>query len=203
MKQILDIGCGKNKAKIKGAEVIGIDIAKIDGVIQHDLNKFPWPFKDNSFDEVIASHIVEHLDDVFKSMEEIHRVLKKGGVLKLYVPYFSNSFSYADPTHKHFFTLYTLNYWDRNSIVANVLNYYTNVRFNIRKRRLHFEFIPNPKTYKIYRKSHKWTFLKLRLFNIVMKRFNKIFTMFNNVYEHTFLCYMIPAKEIYAEMVKE
>lgn len=69
--KILDVGCGT--AKIKGA--IGIDRIKLDGVdIVHDLNKFPWLFKDKTFDEIYMNDIIEHLDDTIKVMEECCRL---------------------------------------------------------------------------------------------------------------------------------
>ena len=45
----LNIGCGK---KILNG-YINLDVVKLPGVdIVHDLNKYPWPFKDNYFDEI-------------------------------------------------------------------------------------------------------------------------------------------------------
>lgn len=69
--KILDIGCGNNK--MKGA--IGIDRVALPEVdIVHDLNSFPYPFEDNTFDEIYAAHIVEHLDSIIRVMEELHRI---------------------------------------------------------------------------------------------------------------------------------
>src|SRR2546422_11352113 len=70
---VLDIGCGRNKAP--GA--IGIDKIALPGVdIVHDLNSFPYPFGDSSFDEIYATHVIEHLDTIVGAMEEIHRLAK-------------------------------------------------------------------------------------------------------------------------------
>jgi len=44
------------------------------------------PFKDRSFDLVIASEVVEHLPDVEKAFSEMTRVLAPGGFLALTVP---------------------------------------------------------------------------------------------------------------------
>jgi SAM-dependent methyltransferase len=44
------------------------------------------PFKDNSFDEVVCSHCLEHLVDPWATLWEIHRVLKPGGRLLLLLP---------------------------------------------------------------------------------------------------------------------
>lgn len=37
------------------------------------------PFKDNSFDVILCNHVLEHIPNDMKAMQELHRVLKKGG----------------------------------------------------------------------------------------------------------------------------
>ena len=37
------------------------------------------PFKDNSFDVVFCNHVLEHITDDTKAMQELFRVMKKGG----------------------------------------------------------------------------------------------------------------------------
>ena len=74
----------------------------------HDLNKFPWPFKDNEFDFVLACHVLEHLYDIPKVMKEIHRITKKYGIIEIYVPYFNSFNAFRDCTHVRFFTWDTL-----------------------------------------------------------------------------------------------
>jgi SAM-dependent methyltransferase len=44
-------------------------------------------FKDESFDVVIANHVLEHIPEDFKAMQEFYRVLKKGGFAILQVPF--------------------------------------------------------------------------------------------------------------------
>ena len=59
--QVLDVGCGINK--YPGA--IGIDrIAGTRADVLCDLDRFPYPFADASFDEVRAVHVIEHVSDV-------------------------------------------------------------------------------------------------------------------------------------------
>lgn len=45
------------------------------------------PFEDESFDFVIANHVLEHVDDDLKAFIEIRRVLKLGGHAILQTPY--------------------------------------------------------------------------------------------------------------------
>jgi SAM-dependent methyltransferase len=67
----------------------------------HDLDKFPYPFENDYFDLIEADHILEHLTDPFKVMEELNRILKKDGVLIIRVPHFSRSMTH--PQHKRGF----------------------------------------------------------------------------------------------------
>lgn len=53
-------------------------------IIQGDATRLQ--FADNSFDVVVANHILEHIPDDVKAMSEILRVLKKDGVAVLQVP---------------------------------------------------------------------------------------------------------------------
>lgn len=130
--KILDVGCGKNKTE--GA--IGIDFCKIEGVdIIHDLNVFPYPFDDNTFDRVIMKHIIEHLDNIVRVMEEIHRICKPGAEVLIKTPHFSCRDSWRDPTHKYHLALDSFDYFTENT---SLTNYYTKARFEILKKELTF-----------------------------------------------------------------
>ena len=113
MKKILDLGCGNQKKP--GA--IGIDINPDTNVdVIHDLNKFPYPFEDSTFDEIYADNVIEHLDNVVKVMEEINRISKPEGLIIIKVPYFRSRYASIDPTHKHHFTLESFTYFDPDHI---------------------------------------------------------------------------------------
>lgn len=45
------------------------------------------PFAENSFDFIICNHVLEHIPDDTKAMEELYRVLAPGGTAILQVPY--------------------------------------------------------------------------------------------------------------------
>jgi len=99
----LDLGCGKNKAKgPDGQPYIGVDAISFEGVdVVHDLRCAPWPWEDNSIDEVFSSHFLEHLpgSDRIVFFNELHRVLKPGGKALIITPYWSHDCAYGDPTH--------------------------------------------------------------------------------------------------------
>ena len=44
------------------------------------------PLKDNSVDSIICSSVLEHIENPIVASKELHRVLKPGGILFVYVP---------------------------------------------------------------------------------------------------------------------
>jgi len=44
------------------------------------------PFKDNEFDVVFCNHVLEHIPEDYKAMQELYRVLKKGGFGVFQIP---------------------------------------------------------------------------------------------------------------------
>lgn len=105
-KTRLDVGCGNNK--IPGAAYIDID-PNANPDIVHDLNKFPYPVADNSFEEIYAKHIIEHLNDPIGFMRELTRILKPGGRVYVETPHFSCRVAYSEPQHKLFFSYFMFN----------------------------------------------------------------------------------------------
>ena len=105
-KKRLDIGCGNNK--IPGAMYVDID-PKANPDILHDLNKFPYPIANDSFEEIYAKHIIEHLDDPIGFMREMCRILKPGGKIFVETPHFSSRVAYSEPQHTLFFSYFMFN----------------------------------------------------------------------------------------------
>jgi len=125
----LHLGCGED---IKEGYV-NVDLVKLKGVdVVWDLNIFPWPFKDNQFEEVFATATFEHLDNLVKVMGEVYRVSKPNAIIDIGVPHFSSLGAFRDPTHKTFFTYYTFDYFDKNF----EYNFYSNARFKIISRKI-------------------------------------------------------------------
>ena len=138
MKKVLEFGAGKTPAIRDDAEVIHLDVLKLPHIeVVHNLEKFPYPFKDNTFDEILAFHVLEHISDTVKVMEEIHRISKNGAIVTIEVPYYNSPSSFRDPTHKSYFSEGTMDYFTDNG----VYNYYTKVRFEIKSKKYITSFI--------------------------------------------------------------
>lgn len=110
---------------------IGCGFKKLSGYLNidksfHDLNVFPYPFKTESFDEIIAHNILEHLDDLIGTMQELHRILKRDGKLDIIVPHYLSGTAWGNPEHKRAFTKHTFKYFTEK---YDVEERYTNCFF--------------------------------------------------------------------------
>jgi SAM-dependent methyltransferase len=124
--RILDLGCGVRKHP----GTVGIDInPRSDADIIHDLNRFPYPFPDDHFDEIICDNALEHLADVVKVMEEVHRIAKPSALVTIVVPFFSHRQANADPTHKHFFGIQSFDYFFEGT--PSAMFRYSHARFTL------------------------------------------------------------------------
>lgn len=182
LKTILDLGCG-NKKRIGS---IGIDInPNTDADIVHDLNQFPYPFDSSTFDEIYADNVIEHLDNVLKVMEELHRISKPGGILIIKVPYFRSRFAYIDPTHKHFFTTESFTYFDPEHIHHSLYNY-------------------SPSLFQTLKKGFDEDFPKMGVRDHVIFPFKYFCNKYPEFYEQ-YLSHLFPLDEItfYLKIVKK
>lgn len=115
----LDIACGKNKKP----GFSGVDIW--DGAdIVVDLEKFPWPFEDNSVDEVFCSHYIEHTSDLISFVNELYRIMKVGAKAEIIAPYYSSIRAWQDPTHLRAISENTFLYFNKDWRVLNRLDHY-------------------------------------------------------------------------------
>lgn len=68
-----------------------------------DLEVIPWPWPDNSADEVLMSHVLEHLGQQPQTfiaiMQELYRVCKDGALVRVLVPHPRHDSFLIDPTH--------------------------------------------------------------------------------------------------------
>jgi SAM-dependent methyltransferase len=108
MSLTLDIGCGN--AKTAGA--IGIDAnPDTQADIIYDLDQYPWPVADSTFERVVCSHVVEHVSDMIRFMEEVHRLCMPRARIDIITPHFTNRFAFTDPTHRRHLTIRSFDYF--------------------------------------------------------------------------------------------
>jgi len=104
-ERVLHLGSGSRP--LPGS--VTADILALPGVdVVHNLDVYPWPYADGSFDLVYAHNVVEHLTDIVRVMEEIWRILTPGGRVVITVPFFRSVDAFSDPTHKHYFTSHSM-----------------------------------------------------------------------------------------------
>jgi len=88
----------KRFEKIHGDRYITADIESPLAKVKMDIHQIP--FEKNTFDVVLCNHVLEHVRDDIKAMNEIHRVLKPGGFTILQIPFFDPipEVTFEDPT---------------------------------------------------------------------------------------------------------
>lgn len=130
MNHILDVGCGRYKGygcPYEG-DIIGIDIdPDSQADIIGDLEVFPWHGKDrqgkavyfrpSEFDAIYSYHCLEHLSDTVKVMDELHRIVKPGGRIRICVPYGASAWALSNPTHKKFFNADAIRFFTEGELM--------------------------------------------------------------------------------------
>jgi SAM-dependent methyltransferase len=96
---VLDVGAGGRRVR---SAVVALDAVPVPGVdIVGDIHRMP--LETNSFDCVICTGTLEHVQDPWRAVGEIRRVLRPGGIVHIDVPFIQGY--HADPTDYWRFTL--------------------------------------------------------------------------------------------------
>lgn len=74
----------KRFKKMKNLEYVTTDLNSPLADVKADICNLP--FKDNEFDMILCNHVLEHIPDDTKAMEELYRVLKVGGMGVFQIP---------------------------------------------------------------------------------------------------------------------
>lgn len=123
------IGCGNDRRKkIQFPEspkewtklvTADIDVACNPDVVL-DLNVLPYPWSDNTFDEVHAYEVLEHCGAqgdwryFFAQFDEFWRILKPGGFLVASVPMWDSPWAWGDPGHRRVISKESLIFLNRS-----------------------------------------------------------------------------------------
>jgi len=129
------LGCGNRRDRrigLPGDEpewglLITLDIDPATGCdVQHDLNVLPYPFWSNQFDEIAAYEVLEHCGTqgdwrfFFGQFDELHRILKPGGMLFATVPSLASPWAWGDPGHTRVIPPAMLGFLDRSEYEKQV-----------------------------------------------------------------------------------
>jgi len=68
---VLDLGAGKVELADTTVDIEG------EPDLKCDLNEFPYPFDENEYDTIWAIHVLEHLEEPEKAIEEMKRIAKE------------------------------------------------------------------------------------------------------------------------------
>jgi SAM-dependent methyltransferase len=64
---------------------LDIDLAKTEPVIENDhiisMNEYSYPVDNETYDIVLSGNVIEHVKKIWKWSKELHRILKKNGIL--------------------------------------------------------------------------------------------------------------------------
>jgi SAM-dependent methyltransferase len=165
---VLDVGCGRNK--YPGA--IGVDRnPNTSADVIADVDHYPLPFADNAFREIRAIHVIEHVTDVIRTMEEFHRLLAPGGEVVIVTPHYTDYSSFCDPTHRWHLNTFSLRYFGDDH---GGFGYYSAAKFeeiSVRVRLLAL-----------------WRYLGLELLVNSSRRFRRFWEFY--------LCYIVRGKVI-------
>lgn len=130
MPKVLNLGCGDRI--IPGA--VNHDVRKHRPEIEiiHDLNSLPWPWTDNSFDQIQAISVFEHLDiNLLHALDECWRILKPGGQLVVKYPLWDAPTAHDDPTHRWWWSDRALEVFDPDTKYGKDHPYYTDKKWEI------------------------------------------------------------------------
>jgi SAM-dependent methyltransferase len=124
----LNLGCGT----FRKPGWLNVDAdARVEPDLVLDLEQRPWPWPDGRFACIEIAHVLEHLQDPFATMTELHRILRPGGSLRVRVPHFSRGFTHPD--HKRGFDVSFPLYFDPRRRA-----FFTGTELQLERLRLHW-----------------------------------------------------------------
>jgi len=125
------IGAGNNRQRKLGEgdwiSLVTLDMDKGTGCdVVHDLDVYPYPFEANTFTEVHAYDVIEHLGrqgdwrSFFALFDEIWRILKPDGRFYIITPNQHSKWAWGDPGHTRVVTPEQLGFLNRPFYARNV-----------------------------------------------------------------------------------
>jgi ubiquinone/menaquinone biosynthesis C-methylase UbiE len=144
-RNVLDAGCGEGyvldfiSRRNPDLKLVGVDLS--EQAVQYAKEHFgqraefrkgsvyKLPFSDKSFDTVVCSEVLEHLDDAGRAIAELRRVARKAVVITVprepYFQWLNNAAQWLgispDPEH--------VNFWDKGGFEAFIRSHFEDVTF--------------------------------------------------------------------------
>jgi SAM-dependent methyltransferase len=88
--RLLDLGAGNQPLRAwyqpQADQIVAVDVAPAPGLDVLCLAS-PLPFRDDIFDTIVCTSVLEHVDDAERAMAEMVRVLRPGGTVLMTVPF--------------------------------------------------------------------------------------------------------------------
>jgi predicted SAM-dependent methyltransferase len=130
---LLNLGAGNNL--ISGAVNHDFHKHRSEIDVAWDLNDFPWPWDNLSFDQIRAIDIFEHLEVCLVDvLNECWRILRPGGKLVVKYPLYTSPTIHEDPTHRWFWGPAVFDFFDDRTVWGNRYSFYTDRRWEILKK---------------------------------------------------------------------
>lgn len=99
--------------------------------------EFPYAFEDDSFDEVLVAHFIEHVPPVVPGhpdrngmllfIEELYRIARPNAVIEFRFPHYRSRHAWIDPTHTRVVDPRMFDYFTP----GHHLNFYSHARFDV------------------------------------------------------------------------
>lgn len=125
----LNLGCGND---IRSGYV-NFDTYVFPGVdVVAALDPFypQLPFADAEFDEIIAYHVLEHVANKPKIIEEVWRIARNNAIIKIKLPDRNHSDAFLDPTHFSYWEVDTIDFY----LPGHQRNYYSHAKFGLLRK---------------------------------------------------------------------
>ena len=157
----LHLGCGRKH--LEGWANVDVN-PKANPDICLDLND-EWPWDDNSVDEVYCNHVLEHFTprEYLKILGKMYRVCKHAAILRINVPYVSNSrYNQVNPYHLTHFNEFSFHFFDSKKMKKGP--YHSQTEIELKEKSIELVYFPEwrnkPEDKKTHARKHYWNVVK-------------------------------------------
>lgn len=136
LPRLLNLGCGNDYHE----GWLNVDLSPEVKADQHfDAFSFPWDLPDSYFDQILISHLVEHIphrisgvagDGFYTFFEEVYRILGTHGVAEVRVPFWKHPNATLDPTHIRIVHKKTFDFFNP----GHISHYVTTAKFKVQSK---------------------------------------------------------------------